>query len=77
MVKKRSLGFRSTRQLARLLGIKVGRLSAAVWDGRIYEPLRSPEGHFLWSIDDIRHASWVILHQDFDPEALVGDELAI
>ena len=57
---------RSTRQAATILGIPPGRLSRAIWDGRVPEPSRSPSGNFLWTEHDIRRASWVLLGRDFN-----------
>lgn len=58
--------FRSTRQVAKLLDVTSSRLSKAVWDGRLNAPQRGPSGAFLWTQDDVRHASWVLLRRDFD-----------
>ena len=63
------VGYRSTREVARLLGISVSRLSRAVWVGRIAPPARSPSGNFLWHHDDIERASWVLLRR------ALGDDL--
>jgi hypothetical protein len=56
---------RSTRQVARLLGVKVGTLGAAVWTGRVPEPARSPAGDFLWTPADISRASRVFLGRPY------------
>lgn len=58
--------FRSTREVAGLLGVTPGRISKAVWDGRIGQPERGPSGAFLWTDADIRHACWTLLHCDLD-----------
>ena len=56
--------WRSTRDVARLLGIGPSRLARAVWDGRIDPPTRAPGGAFLWTEDDIHRASWVLRARD-------------
>ncbi len=56
---------RSTREAARLLGVKPGTLGAAVWAGRVPEPARSPAGDFLWSIEGIRRASRILLGRPY------------
>jgi len=50
-------GFKSTRQVARLLGILPGRLNTAVWSGRVPEPVRGPSGNFLWQEADVQRAA--------------------
>jgi len=49
--------FLSTREVARLLGMKPGTLSMAVWDGRIAEPERGPGDSFLWTDADVQRAA--------------------
>jgi hypothetical protein len=61
------LNFYSTRQVARLLGLKPDILQKAVWLGRIDPPAKSPSGHFLWTELDIERASWVLLHKAYEP----------
>jgi hypothetical protein len=56
--------FRSTQQVANLLGIKTGRLNRAVWENRITPPPKSPGGDYLWDEKAIHHASWIIRHRD-------------
>lgn len=48
--------YRSTREVAREIGVGCSALSRAVWDGRIPSPKRSPQGAFLWLPDDIERA---------------------
>ncbi|MBA7600492.1 hypothetical protein ES703_07547 [subsurface metagenome] len=60
------MSFFSTRQVARLLGISISRLSRAVWEGRVNEPFKGPGGSFLWTEKDIEHASWVLRHRSAD-----------
>jgi len=52
--------FRSIRQVAALLGVKVDTLTHATWSGRIPAPAKSPSGSFLWTPKDIDTASWVL-----------------
>ena len=58
--------FRSTREVAGLLGMPPGRINRAIWESRLKPPQRGPSGAFLWSELDIRRASWVLLHRDLD-----------
>jgi hypothetical protein len=58
--------FLSTRQVARLLGINVSRLSTAVWTGRITEPPKGPGNAFLWGKEQIEQASWVLRGKSAD-----------
>ena len=56
--------YRSTREVAHLLGIPPGRLAKALWDGRVEAPAKGPGGAYLWTDRDIEHASWIIRHRD-------------
>ena len=58
--------FKSTREVAAVLGVSPSRLNRAVWEGRLVEPARGPSGSFLWSEADIRRAAWTLLHRDLD-----------
>ena len=66
--------FRSTREVADLLGVTPGRISKAVWDGRLDPPQRGPSGAFLWTEQDVRRASWALLHRDVDAHVAEGQE---
>ncbi len=66
------MSYKSTLQVSRILGVTVGRLSRAVWDGRISAPTKGPGNAFLWTKSDIEHASWVLLHKSYEPTE--GDE---
>ena len=49
--------FRSTKEVAEVIGVRLGTLAKAVQDGRIPRPgNRSPSGHFLWEDSDIEAA---------------------
>jgi len=56
----------STREVAALLGIPPGRLTRAVWDGRIDPPDKGPGGAFCWSEFNIHQASWRLRHRNAD-----------
>jgi len=58
--------YRSTREVASLLGVNPARISRAVWDGRLPPPGKSPSGSYLWTEDDIRRASWFFRKRDAD-----------
>lgn len=60
------MGYRSTKQVAGILGVKLSLLSRATWEGRVPEPQRGPGGAFLWTDDDIRKASWALLRHGVD-----------
>ena len=53
-----------TKQAAAMLGVRPGTLTRAVWDERMPQPAKGPGGAFLWSEDDVRRASWVLLGRD-------------
>ena len=56
--------YRSTRDVARMLGVNPSRLARAVWDGRLDPPMKAPGGAFLWTSEDIERASWLLRHRD-------------
>ena len=58
------MGYRSTREVAKLLGLNPSRLARAVWDGRLTPPARAPGGAFLWTKEDVERASWLLRHRD-------------
>lgn len=60
------LGFLSTAQAARRLGITPSSLSKAVWDGRVQAPAKGPNGSYLWTATDIERASWALLRRDIE-----------
>jgi len=54
--------FYSTPQVATdFLHVTVGKLTKAIWDGRVDPPAKSPSGAYLWTMDDIERASWQLL----------------
>jgi hypothetical protein len=63
---------RSTRDVARLLGIGTSRLSKAVWDGRVPAPEKGPGGAYFWSDADLERASRLFRHRG--AEDLLGEE---
>ena len=58
--------YRSTRQVAALLGVQLSVLTKATWSGRVSPPEKSPSGAFLWSEDDIQRASWALRRRSAD-----------
>lgn len=60
------MGYRSTREVARMLGVSPSRLARAVWDGRLDPPTKAPAGEYLWTIKDIERASWLLRGRDAD-----------
>jgi hypothetical protein len=58
------MGYRSTREVAKLLGLNPSRLARAIWDGRLTPPARAPAGGFLWTANDVERASWLLRHRD-------------
>ena len=60
------MDLRSTRDVARLLGISVSRLARAVWEGRVNAPMKGPGGAYLWTRPDIERASWALRHRSAD-----------
>ena len=62
------MSFLSTRQVAHLLGVRVSRLSTAVWRGDIPEPERGPGNSFCWTDEDINRASKVLLGRPYTPQ---------
>lgn len=59
--------FYSTPQVAALLGIKPDTLQKAIWQGRVKPPDKDPSGQYLWTLQDIERASWVLLHRAYKP----------
>ena len=59
--------FYSTRQVAGLLNIKPDTLAKAIWQERVNAPAKGPSGQYLWTLRDIEHASWVLLHKVYEP----------
>ena len=66
--------FYSTPQVAGLLGIKPDTLQKAIWQGRVTQPMKGPSGHYLWTLRDIEHASWVLLHRACKPMEDKGND---
>jgi len=62
--------FLSTRQVARILDISINKIQRACWLNQIDPlPQKTPAGNFLWSIEDVNRASWVLLRRAFVPNA--------
>ncbi len=61
--------FYSTPQVAAdFLHVTVGKLTKAIWDGRVDRPAKSPSGAYLWALDDIERASWQLLGKPLEKE---------
>lgn len=56
-----------TKQVAKMLGVSVTKLQRALWDERLDPPIKGPGGVFLWTIEDVNRASWVLLRRAFEP----------
>jgi len=69
------MGYRSTREVAKLLGLNPSRLARAVWDGRLTPPGKAPGGAFLWTAEDVERASWLLRHRDASDILVIGQEL--
>jgi hypothetical protein len=63
-----------TKQAAAILGLPPGTLAKAVWDGRVAAPAKAPGGAYVWTLDDLRRASWALLHRELDESAAAGRE---
>ena len=59
--------FYSTPQVAGLLDIKPDTLQKAIWQQRVKAPMKGPSGQYLWTLQDIEHASWVLFHKPYEP----------
>ena len=68
--------YRSTRDVARMLGVNPSRLTRAIWDGRLDPPTKAPGGAFLWTYDDIERASWRLRHCDASDVLTDAQEVA-
>ena len=60
--------FYSTREVAKILGIRPDSLSRIVWLGQFTPPPKRPSGNFLWTKQDIERASWALLHRAYQTE---------
>jgi hypothetical protein len=49
----------STRDVAHLLGVKVGTLAKAVYDGRVKKPQDRFAGNYVWTQNNIKDAAKV------------------
>ena len=58
------MDYRSTRDVARMLGLNPSRLARAIWDGRLAAPAKAPGGAYLWTPQDIERASWLLRRRD-------------
>ena len=67
--------YRSTCEVAQLLGVSVGGLTRALWERRVHRPRKSPSGTFLWTAEDIHRASWVMRGRDADDVLVERNEV--
>lgn len=65
--------FYGTRQVAKILNIRPHTLTAAIWNGRVDPPQKSPGGEFLWTEEDIERASWILLHRPYKHQGGCAD----
>jgi hypothetical protein len=49
----------STKDVAHLLGVKVGTLAKAVYDGRVKKPQNRFSGNYVWTQNNIKEAAKV------------------
>ena len=68
-----NMSFLGTKDVARLLGIKASSLSRVIWEDKLAPPQKGPGGAFLWTLDDIRRASWVLLRKDLDEQVIESE----
>ena len=52
--------FSSTKQVAKVLGVKPDLLSKAIWLVRVKAPVKGPGGAYLWTGKDIESAAWAL-----------------
>ena len=58
--------YRGTKQVAELLGVKVNRLTMAMWTDRILPmPRKGPGNSYVWTKADINRASRALLGKPF------------
>ena len=50
----------NTKRAAKVLGVKTCTLAHAVWDERIKAPKKGPGGAYIWTIEDIERAAWIL-----------------
>ena len=65
----------NTKGAARILGVPPGTLYRAVWDERLDPPPRGVSGTFEWGREDLRRASWALLHREWDEAAADREEV--
>jgi len=65
LFKGAKMQFYGTREVAKILNVRPHTLTAAIWNGRVDPPQKSPGGEFLWTEDDIERASWALLHRSY------------
>lgn len=58
---------KSTKQVAKILGVPLGKLSRIVWEERITPPEKGPGNSFWWTDEDINRASRELLGKVYKP----------
>jgi hypothetical protein len=53
--------YKSTKEVARILGVNINRLSRALWLEEFRLPAKGPGGAFLWTDEDIERAGVALL----------------
>ena len=51
------MGFLSTKQVARRIGVDISTLSRSIWLEKFQPPQKGPGGNFLWTDGDIERAA--------------------
>ena len=56
--------YRSTKQVAKLFGLRTNYIQTLIWSERFDAPEKGPGNAYLWTPHDIERASWAIRHRD-------------
>lgn len=60
MAKNETIG---TREIAKLVGVKPGRILSAIWQGRIDAPQQDGSSRYLWKLSDVEKLKAVFKHK--------------
>ena len=52
-----------------MLGMRPDALTRHIWNGRVNAPAKSPSGDYLYTLQDVNHISWALLHREYKPQA--------
>lgn len=58
--------FLTTREVAKLLDVRPGTLTRAVYEGRIHSPVKGPGQAFLWKPAEVEAACWALHRKPLD-----------